>query len=94
MDDTPEELRARIARLLRLAGGVTDRQVKDAIAKRIMDLEQRLPRLPTARDRAPGKIGSPRRMSRVHHRRGQTASQNDPGRGENSEERRGLLGGR
>ena len=42
MDDTPKGLRARIAHLRQLADGVTDRQVKDAIAKMIEELERRL----------------------------------------------------
>jgi hypothetical protein len=47
MDETPKELRARIAHLQQLADGVTDRQVKDAIAKMIGELEQRLQQLET-----------------------------------------------
>jgi hypothetical protein len=42
MDETPKELRARIAHLQQLADGVTDRQVKDAIEDMIAELEQRL----------------------------------------------------
>ena len=41
MDDTPKGLRARIAHLRQLADGVTDRQVKDAIAGMIGELERR-----------------------------------------------------
>jgi hypothetical protein len=42
MDETPQGLRARAARLRWLADGVTDQQVKDAIATMIAELEQRL----------------------------------------------------
>ena len=42
MDKTPRELRARITHLHQLADGVSDQQVKDAIAKMIDELEQRL----------------------------------------------------
>jgi hypothetical protein len=42
MDETPQVLRDRIAHLLRLADGVTDRQIKDAIAEMIAELEYRL----------------------------------------------------
>jgi hypothetical protein len=45
MDETPKGLRARIAHLQHLADGLTDRQVKDAIAKMIEELEQRLRQL-------------------------------------------------
>jgi hypothetical protein len=42
MDETSEGLRSEIAHLRRLAAGVTDQQVRDAIAKMIEELEQRL----------------------------------------------------
>ena len=42
MDETPQGLRDRIAHLHQLYEGVTDRQVKDAIAKMIEELERRL----------------------------------------------------
>ena len=45
MDETPQGLRDRIAHLHQLSEGVTDRQVKDAIAKMIVELEQRLRQL-------------------------------------------------
>lgn len=45
MEETPHELRDRIAHLHRLAEGVTDRQVKDAIPTMIEELEQRLQEL-------------------------------------------------
>ena len=41
MDETSEGLRSEIAHLRRLAAGVTDQQVRDAIAKMIEELEQR-----------------------------------------------------
>jgi peptide subunit release factor 1 (eRF1) len=45
LDETPQGLRDRLARLRRLADGVTDQQVKDAIAQMIEELELRLRRL-------------------------------------------------
>ena len=42
MDETSEGLRSEIAHLRRLAAGITDQQVKDAIAKMIEELERRL----------------------------------------------------
>jgi hypothetical protein len=45
MDETSEGLRSEIAHLRRLAAGVTDQQVKDAIAKMIAELERRLQEL-------------------------------------------------
>jgi polyhydroxyalkanoate synthesis regulator phasin len=45
MDETPQGLRDRIAHLRQLADSITDRQVIDAIAKMIEELEQRLRQL-------------------------------------------------
>jgi hypothetical protein len=45
MDETSEGLRSEIAHLRRLATGVTDQQVKDAIAEMIDELERRLAEL-------------------------------------------------
>ena len=42
MDETSEGLRSEIAHLRRLAAGVTDQRVKDAIEKMIEELERRL----------------------------------------------------